>query len=148
MQQSQSKSASPATGPWAVVRESLILLTAVGGCVATRMISPAASADHPESAVRHARADLRAISRALDVYALQEFEYPTSLEQLAKHSGRTGVAVPLRDPWGNPYQFISAGQSESPTVFTFGSDGKPGGTSDAADLNTNDAVESYSILRE
>ncbi len=40
--------------------------------------------------------------------------------------------IPL-DPWGNEYQYTSDGQSF--TILSYGADGKPGGTGNAADIS-------------
>ena len=41
-----------------------------------------------------------------------------------------------RDPWGNPYQFLSPGIKGEVDVFSFGSDGQPGGTANDADIGS------------
>lgn len=42
--------------------------------------------------------------------------------------------LPL-DPWGNPYQYALAGADSQPfALWSFGADGKPGGSADAADI--------------
>jgi general secretion pathway protein G len=40
-----------------------------------------------------------------------------------------------QDPWGQPYQYGLQGQDSQPfALWSFGADGKPGGTGDAADI--------------
>jgi general secretion pathway protein G len=43
----------------------------------------------------------------------------------------------LNDPWGRPYQYLVPGPGNAPfEVLTYGADGQPGGTGDAADLSS------------
>lgn len=42
-------------------------------------------------------------------------------------------AVPL-DPWGNPYQYQPPETGKAFVLFSFGADGKPGGTGNDADI--------------
>ena len=42
-------------------------------------------------------------------------------------------AVPL-DPWGRPYAYRTPGQKREFDLFSYGRDGKPGGTGDDADI--------------
>jgi general secretion pathway protein G len=41
-----------------------------------------------------------------------------------------------KDPWGNPYQFLSPGVKGEVDVFSYGADGAPGGTGDDADIGS------------
>jgi general secretion pathway protein G len=38
------------------------------------------------------------------------------------------------DPWGNPYQYRQPGEHGEFDLFSFGKDGQPGGTGEAADV--------------
>ena len=42
-------------------------------------------------------------------------------------------AVPV-DPWGNPYQYRQPGEHGEYDLWSFGNDGQPGGTGEAADV--------------
>lgn len=41
-----------------------------------------------------------------------------------------------KDPWGNPYQYLSPGVKGEVDVFSLGADGQPGGTGEDADIGS------------
>jgi general secretion pathway protein G len=41
-----------------------------------------------------------------------------------------------RDPWGNPYQYLSPGTRGEVDIFSYGADGKSGGTGNDADIGS------------
>jgi general secretion pathway protein G len=98
-----------------------------------------------------ARSQIEMLSAALDAYRMDNGKYPTSDQGLgalveAPSNGirpsnwrgpylRKGVPS---DPWQNPYIYRAPGeQSRSGfDLLSYGSDGKPGGTGDAADITS------------
>ncbi len=101
-----------------------------------------------EARVTAAKSDMRAIANALDLYKLDNFNYPSTDQGLqalvtqpsgfpeAKNWNPDGYLKKLpRDPWGNDYQYISPGRNGQYDLFSLGSDGRPGGEKEAADLN-------------
>lgn len=112
--------------------------------------------DRPDVArVTKAKQDIRVIESALQLYRLDNFQYPTTeqgLEALVEKptsqpeprnwkSGGYLDRVPT-DPWGNPYQFRNPGEHGEIDVFTLGRDGRPGGEdmdSDIGNWNTDEA---------
>ena len=98
--------------------------------------------DAPDRArVVRAKQDVRSLENALILYKLDNFAYPSSLQDLVqKPSGapnwkQGGYLERLpKDPWGNDYQYSNPGQHSSIDVFSFGSDGTAGGSGTAADL--------------
>jgi general secretion pathway protein G len=102
--------------------------------------------DEPGKA-RQARAaqDIRAIESALDMYRLDNYQYPTAdqgLEALVERpsSGPEprnykdgGYLRNLpRDPWGNQYQYANPGQNGEIDIYTLGADGQRGGEGENA----------------
>jgi general secretion pathway protein G len=93
-----------------------------------------------------ARAQVDAISKALDTFRLDVGRYPSQAEGLKALVMRpAGVprwngpylakAVPL-DPWGKPYAYRNPGtQGREVDVMSLGSDGRPGGSEIAADIH-------------
>lgn len=90
-----------------------------------------------EARITAAKADLRTISTALDMYKLDNFSYPSTQQGLealvSKPSGDPQPAnwkdgylkkLPV-DPWGNPYQYLSPGTHGAYDLYSFG----PGGSS-------------------
>lgn len=95
-----------------------------------------------------ARSQIEAFSRALGTYRIDVGSYPSTEEGLAalvnKPSDSTKAAkwngpylekTPPADPWGRPYLYTSPGSKGDFDVLSYGKDGQPGGTGDAADVS-------------
>lgn len=104
--------------------------------------------DNPDKArVTKAKQDIRAMEGALDLYKLDNFNYPSTdqgLEALVSEpsgspepknwkSGGYMKRLP-KDPWGNEYQYLSPGVNGAVDIFTFGADGEEGGEDINADI--------------
>lgn len=92
-----------------------------------------------------ARAQISAISTALELYALDNGGFPpqqAGLQALVQAPTATpnwrGPYIKrsegLIDPWGRPYQYRVPGQKGGADVFTLGRDNAPGGTGEDQDL--------------
>ena len=97
--------------------------------------------DRPDTArLVKARTDIRAIESALNLYKLDNFNYPTTDEGLQalipKYLDRLAT-----DPWGNPYLYLSPGLHGDMDVYTLGADGVQGGTGKDADIGNWDAEQ-------
>lgn len=104
--------------------------------------------DRPDTArITKAKQDIRTIENALNLYKLDNFNFPTTeqgLEALVtKPSGtpepknwKEGGYVDRlpKDPWGNDYQFLNPGVKGSIDVFTYGADGAEGGEGINSDI--------------
>jgi general secretion pathway protein G len=104
--------------------------------------------DRPDQArVARARADVAALSAALNLYRLDNGAYPTTDQGLAALASRpTRPPVPPNwteggyidripnDPWGRPYQYLSPGVRGAFDLMSFGADGRPGGSGVDADI--------------
>ncbi|HEX8384324.1 MAG TPA: type II secretion system major pseudopilin GspG [Sphingomonas sp.] len=99
--------------------------------------------------VQKAKADIATIEDALELYKLQNINYPTTSQGLAALSAApAGLADPSRyqpggylkrlpaDPWGKPYLYASPGQHGQADVWSFGADGKEGGEGIDADITS------------
>ena len=91
-----------------------------------------------------AKAQIESFHKALGSYRLDVGTFPTTEEGLnalmtkpaaaAKWSGPyLSKAVPP-DPWGKPYIYRSPGSKGDYELLSYGKDGQPGGTGDAADV--------------
>ena len=90
--------------------------------------------DRPDTArVVKAQSDIRALESALNLYRLDNFNYPSTDEGLEalvpKYIGRLA-----NDPWGNSYLYLSPGLHGDMDVYTLGADGLQGGTGINADI--------------
>ena len=59
---------------------------------------------------------------------------PTGLRQPERYREGGYIRRLPQDPWGNPYQYVQPGARGPFDVFSFGSDGQPGGEKTAADI--------------
>jgi general secretion pathway protein G len=97
--------------------------------------------------VEKAKTDIATIEQALEIYRLDNLNYPSATEGLQALTGAPpGMAQPQRyrqggyikrlpdDPWGNPYRYTFPGQHGAFDVFSLGADGKEGGEGENADI--------------
>ena len=108
--------------------------------------------NRPDQAkVTVAKGDIKAISAALDMYKLDNYSYPSTQQGLdalvekpggnpqPKNWNRDGYLkrVP-KDPWGNEYQYLSPGTRGQFDLYSYGADGKQGGSELNADIGNWD----------
>jgi general secretion pathway protein G len=124
--------------------ELLVVLVIIGllaGYVAPRYFSQVG-----RSEIKVTQAQINAFEKALDTYRLDVGRYPTTEQGLAVLVNRPQnepkwngpylqKSVPL-DPWGKPYQYKSPGEHGEFDLWSFGKDGQPGGTGEAADITS------------
>ena len=102
-----------------------------------------------ESRVVAAKTDIATLMQALKLYKLDNQRYPTTEQGLqslttkptsgpAANGWKEGGYVEKlpKDPWGNPYQYLSPGIHGEIDVFSFGADGQAGGTGEDADIGS------------
>jgi general secretion pathway protein G len=97
-----------------------------------------------KSEVKVARAQLDALDKALDQYRLDTGHYPATAQGLSalmkQPSGESRWAGPYLkkdvppDPWGAAYQYQSPGEHGEFDLYSYGKDGQPGGSGEAADI--------------
>ena len=129
--------------------EILVVIVILG--ILAALVVPRVLERPDEARVIAAKNDIAAILQALKLYRLDNGRYPTSEQGLAALVTRpTSVPLPPnwkpngylerlpKDPWGNPYQYLSPGLRGEIDVFSFGADGAPGGTGVDADIGSWD----------
>ncbi|MFL6675490.1 MAG: type II secretion system major pseudopilin GspG [Massilia sp.] len=103
-----------------------------------------------ESRVTAAKVDISTLMQALNLYKLDNQRYPTTEQGLialtqkptsgpAANGWKAGGYLEKlpKDPWGNPYQYLSPGiHGGDAEVFSLGADGQPGGTGEDADVGS------------
>jgi general secretion pathway protein G len=102
-----------------------------------------------ESRVVAAKVDISTLMQALKLYKLDNQRYPTTEQGLqsliqkptsgpAANGWKTGGYLEKlpKDPWGNPYQYLSPGIHGEVDVFSLGADGQPGGAGEDADVGS------------
>ncbi|MBD3180981.1 type II secretion system protein GspG [Candidatus Poribacteria bacterium] len=122
----------------------ITILALLGGMVMPRVIGRLRQAK-PQKA----QLDINQIKVALDMYAADNGDYPTTeqgLEALIRQP--TSPPEPMNwngpyvdptnflDPWGNKYVYVSPGNHEGYDydLYSYGADGQEGGTEDGADI--------------
>ena len=104
--------------------------------------------DRPEQArLARAQSDIAILENALQLYKLDNLDYPTTEQGLAALVEKpTQAPVPTNyaasgyidrlpaDPWGSDYQYLSPGVRGEIDVFSFGADGVSGGEGSDADI--------------
>lgn len=115
---------------------------AVLSLLAGRVVVAGADSCVRDGATREARADLLVIRRALQQHAITHGgAFPRSLSDLDRWDELSSGKEAIFDPWGHPFQYIApTSQAPSPTVLCLGSDGKSGGSGDAADFDDETVV--------
>jgi len=109
--------------------------------------------DRPDQArTTKAQSDIRALESALNLYRLDNFNYPTTEQGLnalvrmptgqnAPRNWRTGGYLDRlqKDPWGNDYQYQMPGRDGRQfDLYSLGADGRPGGTDANLDIGNWD----------
>lgn len=94
-----------------------------------------------------AKAQVGALTTALELYALDNGSYPVQQVGLSAlmqpPPGATQWRGPyikraegLKDPWGRPYQYRYPGQQAQVEIFSLGRDNAPGGTGEDQDVTS------------
>ena len=125
--------------------ELLVVIVIIGllaGLVAPRYFDQVS-----KSNTKIARAQIDSLEKALDQYRLDVGSYPTTEmglaalntrpQNLAKWAGPYLKKAVPSDPWGVAYLYKAPGeQGRDYDLSSLGSDGRPGGTGEAADVTT------------
>jgi general secretion pathway protein G len=125
--------------------ELLVVLTIIG--LIMGLIGPRVLGYLEDSRAKTAKLQIESLSSALDLFYLDAGRYPTTSEGLDALAQRPsdiaiwngpyikGGRVPA-DPWGHPYQYRSPVDHTPPyEIVSFGSDGREGGSGNAADIS-------------
>jgi general secretion pathway protein G len=128
--------------------ELLVVVVIIG--LLAGIVAPRYFGQVGKSNTTAARAQIEQLGKALDTYRLDVGVYPTSEQGLqALITKPDGVdrwqgpylqkQVPA-DPWGRAYRYTAPGAHSDYDLSSYGSDGQPGGTGEAADVNSWDAA--------
>ncbi|WP_079434044.1 type II secretion system major pseudopilin GspG [Zoogloea sp. LCSB751] len=122
--------------------ELLVVMTIIG--LLAGYVGPKFFAHIGKSEIKAARAQIDGLEKALDQYRLDVGRYPTTEEGLraltekpadaARWAGPYLKKAVPDDPWGKPYQYQQPGEHGEFDLYSFGRDGQPGGSGEAADV--------------
>ncbi len=127
--------------------EIMVVVVIMG--VLAALVVPRLMGRTDDARILAALQDIATLMQALKLYRLDNNRYPTTEQGLQAlvvrpASGpmpanwKTGGYVDRlnKDPWGNPYQYLSPGVRGEVDLFSLGADGKPGGTGVDADIGS------------
>lgn len=122
--------------------ELLVVMVIIG--LLAGYVGPRYFAQIGKSEIKTARAQIDSFGKALDQYRLDTGHYPNSEQGLAvlmarpmneaKWAGPYLVKAVPPDPWGNRYLYKYPGEHGEFDLISYGKDGQPGGSDEAADI--------------
>lgn len=129
--------------------EIMVVVVIMG--IMAALIVPKVMGRSDDARVIAAKQDVATLMQALKLYKLDNQVYPTTEQSLqaliakptsgpAADGWKTGGYLDKlpKDPWGNPYQFLSPGIKGDIDVFSLGADRLPGGVGIKADIGSWD----------
>ena len=129
--------------------EIMVVVVIMG--ILAALVVPKLMGRADDARIAAAKADIATIMQALRLYKLDNYQYPTTEQglQALVIQPSAGPAAPgwkaggyldkvPKDPWGNPYQYLSPGVKGEIDVFSYGADGQPGGVGPNADIGSWD----------
>jgi general secretion pathway protein G len=122
--------------------ELLVVVVIIG--LLAGFVAPRYFGQVGKSELAVAKAQIDALEKALDQYRLDTGRYPPTemglkalVDKPAAEPKWAGPylrkAVPL-DPWGKPYVYKAPGEKGDFDLVSYGKDGQPGGSGEAADI--------------
>lgn len=124
----------------------IMVVVVIIGLLAT-LILPRVVGRQEQAAITKAQVDIQALSSALKLYKLDNFNYPSTAQGLealvskpagdpvAKNWQKGGYIERLpQDPWQNPYKYTYPGERGEFDLWSEGADRQPGGDEAAADI--------------
>lgn len=124
--------------------ELLVVMVIIG--LLAGYVAPRYFAQIGKSEVKTAKAQIDALGKALDQYRLDTGHYPTTEQGLSalftrpanepKWDGPYLKKQVPPDPWGHPYVYRQPGEHGDYDLLSYGKDGQPGGSGEAADITS------------
>lgn len=127
--------------------EIMVVMVILG--IMAALVVPKLMGRADDARVTAAKVDIATIMQALQAYKLDNQHFPSTEQGLqalvtkpnagpAANGWKTGGYVPRlpKDPWGNPYQYLSPGIKGEVDVISLGQDGQPGGSGYDTDIGS------------
>jgi general secretion pathway protein G len=113
--------------------ELMVVLVILGLLATIVIINVLPAADRAKLTTAHA--SVTQLEQAIEMYNLNNHQYPTSQEGLAVLVTSRQLRRLDKDPWGNDFVYRVPGRNGRPfDVYSLGADGREGGTGDNADI--------------
>ena len=129
--------------------EIMVVVIIIG--LLASIVAPAVLDRADDARLQKVQADFKAIQTALKLYRIDNYVYPNSAQGLEALVEKPAVAPEPRnwkqggyleelprDPWGEPYQYLSPADDRKYDIFTRGADGVTGGEGQNADVSVWD----------
>ncbi len=122
----------------------LIIIGLLAGIIVPKLIGRTEEAKRTK-----AKMQIKNLQTALDLYKLDNGVYPSTeqglqalvekptIGEIPKHWREGGYIDKIpKDPWGNPYVYISPGVHGEYDLYSYGADGEEGGEGKNADIQS------------
>lgn len=129
--------------------EIMVVVVIMG--ILAALVVPKLMGRTDDARITAAKQDISTLMQALKLYKLDNQRYPTTEQGLqaliakptsgpAANGWKSGGYIDKlpKDPWGNPYQYLSPGIKGEVDIFSYGADGQPGGSGVDADIGSWD----------
>ena len=129
--------------------EIMVVVVIMG--ILAALVVPKLMGRTDDARIAAAKQDIATIMQALKLYKLDNQRYPVTEQGLQAlvtkpasgpeaNGWKTGGYLEKlqKDPWGNPYLYLSPGIKGEVDVFSFGADAQPGGAGNDADIGSWD----------
>ena len=114
----------------------VMVVVVIIGILAT-IIVPRIMDKPGQARVQKAQSDIQTIGSALDLYKLDNFNYPTTSEGLDVLI-QDYLSKKPKDPWGRDYYYLSPGENGDYDLYSLGADNRTGGKDENTDINNWD----------
>lgn len=129
--------------------ELMVVLVILGALIG--LVAPNILGRSDDAKVSVAKTQIRNLMAALDLYKLDNGQYPSTAQGLdalitkpsgfpeAKNWKSGGYMQKLpQDPWANDFLYVSPGSDGAYDLISLGADGREGGEDDSADISKSD----------
>jgi len=129
--------------------EILVVVVIIG--ILAAVIVPRIMDEPDRARITKAKQDVQALVTALNLYKLDNYQYPSSeqgLDALTRRPSGQPEAPNWKpggyidrlpnDPWGRPYQYLKPGLRGEIDVWSYGANGLPGGEGINAEIGNWD----------
>jgi general secretion pathway protein G len=118
-----------------------VMVVVVIMAILAAIIVPRIMSRPDEAKLVKVKQDIASVSDALDLYRIDNGQYPTQAQGLAalvtkpttppapeNYSPDGYLKQMPTDPWGHPYHYVIPGKHSAVDIFTYGENNQPGGT--------------------
>lgn len=122
--------------------EIMVVVVIIG--ILAAFVVPNIAGEPGRARIIKAQQDIRSIEAALEMYKVDNYNYPSTddgLEALVSAPAEAAnwkeggyIKKVKKDPWQRAYLYLFPGENGSVDIFSYGRDGRPGGQGEDADI--------------